>query len=155
VPKCGKNLGFALVLGVSLFAQAPATPKYGSLTKIDAAGLTLEVKTDAGDPLAVTLDPKASFRRIPFGETDLRKAETIALTDVAVGDRVMVRGKISDDQKSMAATLVLVMAKAEVAKKQAADQADEFPGSEAEQHCDCSPKSKTSDDKPSRDGNAD
>ena len=124
MPKCGKNLGFALVLGVSLFAQAPATPKYGSLTKIDAAGLTLEVKTDAGDPLAVTLDPKASFRRIPFGETDLRKAETIALTDVAVGDRVMVRGKISDDQKSMAATLVLVMAKAEVAKKQAADQAD-------------------------------
>jgi co-chaperonin GroES (HSP10) len=112
-------------LGVSLCAQTPAaTPKYGSLTKIDTAGQTLEVKTDAGEPLAVTLDPKASFRRIPFGETDLRKAETIALTDVAVGDRVMVRGKISDDQKSMSATLVLVMAKAEVAKKQAADQAD-------------------------------
>lgn len=109
----------------SLFAQAPAaTPKYGSLTKIDAAARSLEVKTDAGEPLEVTLDAKATFRRIPFGETDLRKAESIALTDVAVGDRVMVRGKISDDQKSMSATLVLVMAKTEVAKKQAADQSD-------------------------------
>ncbi len=122
-------LGIAFAASAGLFGQTPpagnaATPKYGSLTKIDTAGRTLEVKTDAGEPLAVTLDAKASFRRIGFGETDLRKAETIALTDVAVGDRVMVRGKVSDDQKSMAATLVLVMAKAEVEKKQAADHSD-------------------------------
>jgi hypothetical protein len=74
--------------------------------------------------LSVTLDAKASFRKIALGETDLRKAEAIALTDITTGDRVMVRGKLADDQKSMAATLVLVMSQSDVAKKQAADRAD-------------------------------
>src|SRR5258708_7004353 len=130
---CSKNLGTKLAVasvmlasGLTLLAQTAPAPKsvYGSLTKIDAEAKKLVVKTDAGEPLEVTLDAKASFRKIAFGETDLTKAAPIALTDIAVGDRVMVRGTVSDDQKSMAAKIVLVMAKAEVAKKQAADQAD-------------------------------
>ena len=120
-----KTFCLSLALASLGWAQAPAAvSKYGSLTKLNAGTRELAVKTDQGEMLAVTLDAKASFRKIALGETDLRKAETIALADIAEGDRVMVRGKLSEDQKSMAATMVLVMSSSDVARKQANDRAD-------------------------------
>ncbi len=57
------------------------------------------MKADSGGEVDVTLAAKHSLRKIALGETDLRKAATIELTDIAVGDRVMVRGVESADQK--------------------------------------------------------
>ena len=41
-----------------------------------------------------------------------------------MGDRIIARGRASDDKKSVAATLIVVMSHADIAKKQAAEQAD-------------------------------
>jgi hypothetical protein len=112
----------ALMLGQAVYGQATST--VGVVIKIDAATQQVVMKTDAGSEVTVTMQPTASFRRTKPGETDLRNAATIAITDINAGDRVLARGKPSDDQKSVAATLIVVMSQGDIAKKQAAEKAD-------------------------------
>jgi len=114
-----------LYMGLAV-AQDAAAPKpiYATVTKIDAGAKELEVKADSGAAIGVTLAAKHSLRKIALGETDLRKAATIELTDIAVGDRVMVRGVESPDQKTVTATLILVMSSSDVAKKQQEERQD-------------------------------
>jgi hypothetical protein len=107
----------------SLWAQAPAAQSAaGTVTKIDADTHTITLKADAGQEYTVSMQPTASFRRVAPGQTDLSKAETIQLSDIAVGDRVLARGKI--DNQNVAATLVVDMSQGDIAKKQDADRAD-------------------------------
>ena len=110
------------LLGQAIYGQATST--VGVVTKIDPAAQQIVVKTDAGSEVTVTMQPTASFRRTKPGETDLRNAATIAITDINAGDRVLARGKPSEDQKSVAATLIVVMSQGDIAKKQAAEKAD-------------------------------
>jgi len=124
----GKNWRFRYVLAAlcatTVCAQPAATNTVGVVSKIDAAERQIVLKTDAGAEVTVSLQPTASFRRVAPGENDLRNAATIAITDISAGDRVLARGKPSDDQKTVAATLVVVMSQADIAKKQAAERAD-------------------------------
>lgn len=116
---------YAALFGPLAVAQdAAPKPIYATVEKIDAAAKEIVVKADSGTEVDVTLAAKHSLRKIALGETDLRKAATIELTDIAVGDRVMVRGVESADQKTMAASLILVMSSTDVAKKQADERAD-------------------------------
>ena len=107
------------------WAQAAATAlqsTLGTVTKIDATARTLSVKTDAGQEFAVTLQAKATVQRIPPGQTDVSKAEAIALGDVEVGDRVLARGTV--DNLNVSATRIVVMSKGDIAKMQDAERAD-------------------------------
>jgi hypothetical protein len=61
--------------------------------------------------------------RVVPGQTDIKTATTIQLTDLQVGDRIQVRGKL-DDSKALVATGVIAMKKSDVEAKQAADRAD-------------------------------
>ncbi|HTB10419.1 MAG TPA: hypothetical protein VK752_02545 [Bryobacteraceae bacterium] len=117
---------FVILLNGVAVGQDAAAPKpiYATVTKIDAGAKELVVKADNGGEIAVTLAAKHSLRKIALGETDLRKAATIELTDIAVGDRVMVRGVEAEDQKSATASLILVMSSSDVAKKQGEERAD-------------------------------
>jgi hypothetical protein len=111
------------VLSSPLFAQTtPPDRALGAVTKLDVGARLLTVKTDAGAEVVVTAQPTASFRRVAPGETDLQKAAMIALTDISVGDRVLARGKAGAD--GLAANLIVVMSKTDIAQKQAADRAD-------------------------------
>jgi hypothetical protein len=94
----------------------------GTVSKLDANGRSLTLKTDAGQEIAVTVDAKASIRRVAPGETDLRNAATIAITDLGMGDRVLARGKQTD--QTVNATLIVVMSQGDIAKKQASEQGD-------------------------------
>jgi len=124
--KIGRLVCVASVLAGVGLGQDPSAVRtiYGAVTKIDAAARELVVKADSGGEIAITLQPTASFRRVTPGEKDLRNAASIALTDIGVGDRVMARGKSSEDQKSVTATLIVVMSQTDIAKKQAAERAD-------------------------------
>jgi hypothetical protein len=118
---------FSILINQGLaVAQDAAAPKpiYATVTKIDAGAKELTVKADNGAEVDVTLAAKHSLRKIALGETDLRKAAIIELPDIAVGDRVMVRGVESADQKTMAANLILVMSSSDVAKKQQEERLD-------------------------------
>jgi hypothetical protein len=117
---------FYIGLGNLAVAQDAAAPKQinGTVVKIDAGANELVMKADGGGDVVVTLAPKHALRKVALGEKDLRNAATIQFSDIAVGDRVAARGKESDDQKSIAATLIAVMSSSDVAKKQQDDRAD-------------------------------
>lgn len=126
------SLGISGVVAVSvplLQAQAPAASSsavrpVGVVSAVDAAAKRITLKTDAGPEMQVVLQDNTSFLRVPPGEKDLKKAEKIALSDISTGDRILARGKVSDDQKEIPATSVIVMTKADLAKKHEADQAE-------------------------------
>jgi Cu/Ag efflux protein CusF len=96
----------------------------GEVTAVDAAAGKIQIKSDAGASYAVKLDDKTTYLRIPPGEKDLKKAEHIALADIGAGDRVLARGPVSEQDKTVAATSVIVMSKTELAKKHEADRAE-------------------------------
>lgn len=122
---------FIIVAGCSLApagGQAPPTPApavqsiVGTVTSIDGEARIFQIKNDQNQDVRVRLQPNASFRRVQPGESDLKNAATIALTDIAVGDRVLARG--TADAQTVSATLIVVMTQADVAKKQAAEASD-------------------------------
>lgn len=93
-----------------------ATYAMGDVTTIDAAAQTLTLKTGAGQVL-IKLDPATAYLRIPPGETRLDTAEKITLADVSVGDRVLARGKVSEDRKTVPARQLIVISKTAIAQK--------------------------------------
>ncbi len=117
---CGLSLALVLLPAIAC-AQAPATPpapgvvkQLGSIRKISGAGLTLA--TDQGVELAVKVAPGARLVRLAPGQTDLKSAAPIQLTDLQVGDRVLVRGKTAPDG-SVDASAIIVMKQQDIAQK--------------------------------------
>jgi len=103
--------------------QAPKLDRViGEVTAIDANTNHITVKPDSGVPVTATVDEKTRYLRVPPGEKDLKNAAAIHFDDVSLGDRAFVRGHLSEDQKSIAAVAVIIMTKAELAKKQERDR---------------------------------
>src|ERR1035441_7930000 len=124
--RCLLTLALALSSGIACAplaaqASAPATPppagavkQLGSIRKISGADLTLA--TDQGTELAVKVAPGAGLGRLAPGQTDLKSAAPIQLTDLQLGDRVLVRGKAAADG-SVDASAVIVMKQRDIAQK--------------------------------------
>ena len=114
----------------SAAAQQPGDPgitangAIGEAKVIDAAGRQLIVKTDAGSLVTVALGDKTVYMRLAPGEKTLTNATKITFGDVGEGDRVWARGKVADDHKSVPAVALIVMNKADIAKKQEAERAE-------------------------------
>ena len=96
----------------------------GEVKVIDNSAKQLIVKTDAGSLVTVVLADSTSYKRLPPGEKTLDKATTITFADLGEGDRVFARGKVADDKKSVPARALVVMSKADIAKKQEAERAE-------------------------------
>ncbi len=96
----------------------------GEVTAVKTADREIALKTDAGAAVAVKLTEKTLYLRVPPGEKDLKKAARITLEDVAAGDRVLARGRTSEDRGSIDAVSIIVMTRADLAKKHAADRAE-------------------------------
>src|SRR5215213_7084552 len=122
---------FAAALGlITLLAPQGGDPnitaKYaiGEVKTIDAAAKQLTIKTDAGSMVTVALSDKTTYKKLAPGEQSLTNATDVAFTDLAEGDRVMARGTVSADQKSVPALMVVVMTKGDLAKKAEAERAE-------------------------------
>ena len=96
----------------------------GEVKAIDATAKQLIVKTDAGSLVTATLSDATQFMRVAPGETNLANAAKITFADLAEGDRVMAMGKVADDKKTVPTRAVIVMTKADIAKKQDAERAE-------------------------------
>src|SRR5829696_7569132 len=96
----------------------------GEVKTVDAAAKQLIIKTDAGSVVNVSLTDKTTYKKLAPGETSLTNATDLTLTDLAEGDRVMARGNVAADQKSVPAAMVIVMTKGDLAKKQDAERAE-------------------------------
>ena len=57
------------------------------------SGNSLVLTSDAGVEMNVDVRDSTKIVRIAPGQKDLKDAQTIALTDLQVGDRILVRGK--------------------------------------------------------------
>jgi co-chaperonin GroES (HSP10) len=96
----------------------------GEVKAIDSQSKQLIVKTDAGSLVTATLSDTTQYMRVAPGETTLTNATKITFADLAEGDRVMAMGKVSDDKKAIPARAVVVMTKADIAKKQETERAE-------------------------------
>jgi hypothetical protein len=129
----------AVLAGSNANAQTPApaptapqasdpsiTPNraLGEVKVIDAAAKQLIIKTDAGSLVTVVLSDSTAYKRIAPGETTLANATATTFAEVAEGDRVLAMGRVSDDHKLVPARTLVVMTKADIAKKQEAERAE-------------------------------
>jgi hypothetical protein len=78
--------------------------------------------TDAGTEVTVLLQDATKLVRIAPGQKDLKDAAPIQLQDVQVGDRILVRGRLADDGKSILAASLIAMKKEDISQKQARDR---------------------------------
>jgi len=104
-------------------APAPAAPSNRFLGTITAVGAGLiTVKTDAGAEHKVTVPDGIKIQRIAPGAKDLSNAATIQLSDLTVGDRVLVR--IAPDPATDPVTAISIVAipQADLAQKQQQDR---------------------------------
>src|SRR6266850_2829522 len=98
--------------------QTPAAARpVGTVKSI--SGNTVILTTDAGGDVTVQVQDATKLVRIAPGQKDLKDATPIQLADVQPGDRILVRGKLADDGKSVLAASVIAMKKADIADKQA------------------------------------
>ncbi len=118
-----------LVAGAVAATQKPAqinqgtaksSPALGTIKSI--SGNTLVLTSDAGVEMAVDVRDSTKFVRIAPGQKDLKDAQPIALTDLQIGDRILVRGKTGDDNKTFSATSIVAMKKADIAEKQSRER---------------------------------
>ncbi len=124
-------LAFMLVPAWTAGAQtaptaAPSKPvrPIGVVQVIDLTAKHILLRTDAGADLVVWFDEKTAFLRVAPGERDLRSATKIEATEVKSGDRVLARGRVAGDEKSMTAVSVIVMTKSDIETKRSAERAD-------------------------------
>jgi len=109
--------------------QAEQTPSSGTVAKavgvIKAiSGNTITLATDANPAVSVQIQDSTRIVRIAPGEKDLTNAVPMQLPDLQIGDRILVRGKPSDDGKSVIASSLLVMKATDIAAKQERDRED-------------------------------
>ena len=126
-----KTFFFAAAIGlITLLAPQGGDPNItakhaiGEVKSIDAATKQLSIKTDAGSTVTVSLTDKTTYKKLAPGETSLTNATDVTFADLAEGDRIMARGTVSADQKSVPAVMIIVMTKGDLAKKQEAERAE-------------------------------
>jgi hypothetical protein len=122
---------FAAAIGlITLLAPQSGDPNItakhaiGEVKSIDTATKQLTIKTDAGSTVSISLSDKTTYKKLAPGETSLTNATDVTFSDLAEGDRIMARGNVAADQKSVPALMVIVMTKGDLAKKQEAERAE-------------------------------
>jgi Domain of unknown function (DUF5666) len=95
---------------------AKSPPALGTIKSI--SGNSLILTSDAGVELTVGVRDSTKMVRIAPGQRDLKDAQPIALADLQIGDRILVRGTPGNDNKTFSATSIIAMKKADIAEKQ-------------------------------------
>ena len=110
----------AFVAGsVAALAQPPAR-FVGVITAI--SGNSLTVKTDSDGAYQFEVPSTAAIKRIAPGQRDLNTAETILFSDLAVGDRALVKLDPNAPAGTPQALQIIAVKQADVALKQQRDR---------------------------------
>jgi hypothetical protein len=96
--------------------QAATSRPVGTIKSISGNSITMT--TDTGTDVNVVIQEGARLVRVAPGQKDLKDAAPIRLQDLQVGDRLLVRGMLADDDKSVLAVSVIAMKKTDIAEKQ-------------------------------------
>ena len=102
-------------------ANAPkVSPALGTIQAM--TDKSLKLKTDAGTDLVVQLPAEVKILRVEPGSRTLKDAVKIYLSDLAVGDRILVRGEPGSQPNEMVAGAIVAMKKEDIAKKRASER---------------------------------
>ena len=115
-------VSIALLSSASLLNGQATTRFVGSITTIN--GTMLTVKTDAGEQRQVDVPAEASVKRIAPGQKDLSTAATIAFSELAVGDRVLVKLDPNATGTTAQASQIIAVKQEDLAQKQQKDRED-------------------------------
>jgi len=110
----------AFVTAGAAWAQATGASNRVLGTVDSVSGTTLAVKTDAGATVSVTVPDTARILQTAPGQKTLAGATKIAVSDIGVGDRVLM--VVAGDPPM--ATIVVVNKKSDIDAMQAQEQAD-------------------------------
>jgi hypothetical protein len=115
------TIGALAVPMMPAVAQAPASGQRqaGTVKSTSATGLTLT--TTAGQDVAVTIPDSAKVLMVAPGSKDLKSATPGTLSDVTVGDKVLVFGDASGS--GLTATRVILMKAGAIAATHQAEEA--------------------------------
>lgn len=102
-------------------AQTPAPARaVGTIKSI--SGNTIVLTSDAGSDVSIVVQEAAKLVQIAPGQKDLKDAAPIGLSDLLPGDRILARGQLGDDGKTVLASSVIAMKKADIAGKRAQER---------------------------------
>lgn len=129
----------SLVAGLLMFGACTA-PAFGKVPQAQAAapeamtralgtvkaitGNSLTIATDKGEQVVVSVPDGARILQLAPGSTNLKDAQTIPLTGVSVGDRILATGKAGNSAGTLTALRVILMKSTAIAEKRATEEAD-------------------------------
>jgi hypothetical protein len=114
---------FILIAAVvsAAFAQPTEAPKNslvpGEVVSVSDKAIVIKTKDSQ---LSAELTAKTEYKRVEPGRS-VGAATPAALSDIVVGDRVIVSGMFGEDKSKLPARTVYLMSQADITKKQAAD----------------------------------
>jgi hypothetical protein len=115
------SLVAVVLMQVAAFSQTAATKSVtGTVTSFNKETKSLDVKPENGAPVPIKLLPNTIVQRIAPGATTLANAATITVSDIAVGDRVLVTLAANGSD----VLRVIVMSASDIAKRDEADRQD-------------------------------
>jgi Domain of unknown function (DUF5666) len=111
--------------GTSAYGQGNATPQkvpsaLGTIKSI--SGNMMLVTTNSGSDVKVQLPSDVKVLQVEPGSKDLKEAIPLQVTDLQVGDRILVQMKPGGDASSFIALRIVAMKKADIAQKQAKER---------------------------------
>src|SRR5215831_5893321 len=114
----------ALLAFARLEAQQPTGPSKVLGTIQNISGKTITVLSDSGAATSAVVQDSTKILQIEPGKTDLKEATPVAFSDLQMGDRVLVRGSLAEDGKTIRAASVVAVKKSAIADKQAKERGE-------------------------------
>ena len=103
------------ILAVSASAQAPPSRVMGTVKSV--SGNAVVVTLDSGAEATVTFVANARIVRATPGQTDLKSAPPIQVSDIQAGDRLVAKAQAGDGN-ALVATTAVVMSRTDITQKQ-------------------------------------
>src|SRR5438477_6354240 len=109
-----------------LLAQPQTAPGIARVlgTIQNISGKTLTIISDSGVSSTADMEDDTKILQIEPGKTDLKDATQLSFAELQTGDRVLVRGTLAEDGKTLRAASVVAIKKSAIASKQAKERAE-------------------------------
>lgn len=119
-----KSIGSAVLClafgSLAVMAQTAVKPSLVPGDVVSIADKKIVVKSKTGD-VDVTVTDKTEFKRVSAANPNLQTATSAVMTDIAVGDSVIVTGIMAADGKSIPARSVYLMTKSDITQKRTSE----------------------------------
>ncbi len=93
----------------------------GEVSAVSPTDNKLSLKTSDGN-IEVLLAASTTYKRVPPENPNLKAAVESNLSEIGVGDKLIVTGAVAADKKSIPAKTVYLMTKSDIAKRNAAER---------------------------------